>query len=271
MQIVDVSPVAGVDFEPAGAPGHVERGEREILPLAVDFLAKALGGAASIIVCGQGSRHGGTLLAAACERVKAIHVFDPDPEPSQLATLGLAAPTAEITHHPRSAAQGDWPQPSGAGGGSAILALGGILGHWTHAAAQTFLQACRQVLSTGDGLLVSCELPQDGAQLEAHHLDFGQNLVRQRLGQMTRNLGFEARVCFDPSRLEMMYTARLTAPVALNIAGTETHFQIGDTVICGRSRLLTASDLAQLDPHFELDRVWTSSDGAALLALLRKR
>ena len=155
-----------------------------------------------------------------------------------------------------------------------VLFLGSTIGNFDAGADVRFLRQVRQILASGDSLLLGADLVKPRKQLLAAYDDpagvtaaFNRNL----LARINRELGgdfdvrafeHEARFNENTSSVEMHLRSRKRQVVHVRLAGLEVTFARGETIWTESSHKYTLEELAALSTAagFALEAQWVDAE-----------
>jgi len=166
-------------------------------------------------------------------------------------------------------------------GGLLVLFLGSNLGNFDRDAAHDFLDAIRQTLRPGDGLLLGADLVKPEADLLLAYDDplgvtaaFNKNVllrINRELGGNFDLGGFTHRAVFDraESRIEMRLVSLRDQRVEIPAAETSVRFAEGDFIWTESSYKYSAPALQQLveSSGFACRRQWLDPEAHFALTL----
>ena len=250
---------------------HVERAEREVLDRILPELGQWIGPAARLIDCGPFTGLRTAQLSATLERPKAIVLMNREIDPRIFDLLQAKAATAEISVAPTSATAAAWNLPAIGSGTSLAMIAGGGLGFLTEAERKDLFHGASETLKSDDFLLVTLELTQDAALVEAAYQEFGQHLVRTSLTRLGKSHGFEARVFHQASSHQIQFGALAQKDATIQWQDAGCGFSPGDWLAMGAAQQFTADTLAQALPDFDVHQTWRASDGRVEVMLLKKK
>lgn len=250
---------------------HVERAEREVLDRILPHIATLVGPAARLIDCGPftGLRTAQTL--ATLERPKAIVLMNREIDPRIFDTLQAKATTAEISVAPASATPANWDLPAIGSGTTLAMISGGGLGFLTAGGRKELFHGASLTLKSDDFLLVTIELAQDAAMVEAAYQEFGQSLVRTCLTRLGKSHGFEARVFHQATSQRVQFGAVAQKDASIQWQDAGCGFKLGDWLAIGAAQQFTTETLAQEVAGFDIHQTWRASDGRIEVMLLKKK
>lgn len=250
---------------------HVERAEREVLDRILPDVGNLIGPAARLIDCGPFTGLRTAHLLSSLERPKAIVLMNREIDPRAFDSLQAKAPTAEISLAPASASPTIWDLPAIGSGTTLAWIAGGGLSFLAQGERQNLFQGAAQTLKTGDFLLVTIELAQNAAVLEAIYQEFGQQVVRTCLTRLGKSQGLEARIFHHPSSQQIQFGALAQKDASIQWQDAGCGFRPGDWLSMGAAQQFSAETLAVELPDFDLHQTWRSSDGRVDLMLLKKK
>lgn len=250
---------------------HIERAEREVLDRILPQLGELIGPAARLIDCGPftGLRTAHVLMAL--ERPKAIVLMNREIDPRIFDTLNAIDSTAEVSLAPASASPSSWDLPAiGSGTSLALIASGG-LGFLSETERRDLIKGAAQTLKSNDFLLLTIELAQDAAVLEAAYQDFGLHLVRACLTSLGKSHGFEPHIFHEASSQQVQFGAVAQKEATIQWQDVCCLFSPGDWLAMGSAQQFTAATLISELAEFDVQETWHASDGRADVMLLKKK
>jgi hypothetical protein len=250
---------------------HVERAEREVLDRILPHLGDLIGPAARLIDCGPFTGLRTAQILAALERPKAIVLMNREIDPRIFDTLNAMDSTAEISLGPASASASSWDLPAiGSGTSLALIAAGG-LGFLSEAERKDLFTAAAKTLKSNDFLLVSIELAQDGAVVEAAYQDFGQHVVRTCLTRLGKSHGLEPRIFHQASSQLVQFGALAQKDATIQWQDVGCGFSPGDWLAMGGAQQFTTASLTSELVGFDVHGTWRASDGRVDVIMLQKK
>jgi L-histidine Nalpha-methyltransferase len=165
-----------------------------------------------------------------------------------------------------------------------VLFLGSNIGNFDPPEAERFLRAIRDVLSSGDALLLGTELNKDEATLEAAYDDpagvtaaFNLNIlarINRELGGHFDIRGFAHRAFYDHAdgRIEMHLESRGQQTVNIDALGMSITFAPGETIHTESSYKFSQADVKHLAraSGFEFECSWMDARHRFASHLLRR-
>lgn len=250
---------------------HIERAEREVLDRILPELGNQIGPAARLIDCGPFTGLRTAQLLATLERPKAIVLMNREIDPRIFDVLQAKATTAEISVAPASATPETWDLPAIGSGTSLAVIAGGGLGFLTQAERKDLFSGASATLKTDDFLLLTIELAQNAAVVEAAYQDFGQHLVRTCLTRLGKSHGLETRVFHQATSQQVMFGALAQKDANIQWQDAGCSFSPGDWLAMGAAQQFTAETLAREVMDFDVHQTWRASDGRVDVVLLKKK
>lgn len=250
---------------------HVERSEREVLDRILPQLGELIGPAARLIDCGPFAGLRTAHILAALERPKAIVLMNREIDPRIFDTLTAKDSTAEITLAPASASPSSWDLPAiGSGTSLALIASGGF-GFLSKAERRDLIAGAAQTLKSNDFLLLTIELAQDAAALEAAYQEFGLHLVRTCLTRLGKSHGLEPRTFHEAGSQQVQFGAVAQREASIQWQDAGCIFSPGDWLAMGSAQQFTAATLTAELAEFDVQEAWRASDGRADVMLMKKK
>ena len=250
---------------------HIERAEREVLDRILPQLGELIGPAARLIDCGPFTGLRTAQVVMALERPKAVVLMNRDIDPRIFDTLNTKDSTAEISVAPASATPSSWDLPAIGSGTSLALIAGGGLGFLSETERQDLITGAAQTLKSGDFLLLTIELAQDGAMAEAAYQDFGLHLVRSCLTRLGKSHGLEPHIFHEASSQQVQFGAVAQKEATIQWQDVCCLFNPGDWLAMGAAQQFTAATLISELAGFDVQEMWRASDGRADVVLLKKK
>ncbi|OYU76561.1 MAG: hypothetical protein CFE32_09640 [Alphaproteobacteria bacterium PA3] len=222
---------------------HVERSEREVLDRILPQLGELIGPAARLIDCGPFTGLRTAQILAALERPKAIVLMNREIDPRIFDTLTAKDSTAEITVAPVSASPSSWDLPAiGSGTSLALIASGGF-GFLSKGERRDLITGAAQTLKSNDFLLLTIELAQDAAVLEAAYQEFGLHLVRTCLTRLGKSHGLEPRIFHEAGSQHVQFGALAQKDATLQWQDVGCSFSPGEWLALGVAQTIHCRDL----------------------------
>lgn len=258
------------------------RAEREILTRSANEIVAELDGPVELVELGSGSAEKTRfVIDALLARQSSLHFIPVDIsaaalELSSRALLGTydgLSITGYASEYSGALAALRGVPPEGRR--RLALFLGGNVGNFKRGKARQFLRELRQVLSTGDALLLGADLKKDAEVLEAAYDDalgvtaaFNLNV----LARINRELGasfdlrrFSHRARFNERRcrIEMHLVSRCGQAVEIPALGMTVRFREGETIHTENSHKYDLEMLSEMaaDTGYERTRTWTDAEG----------
>ena len=250
---------------------HVERAEREVLDRMLPRLGELIGPAARLIDCGPFTGLRTAHVLAALERPKAIVLLNREIDPRIFDTLNAMDSTAEISLAPAGASPSSWDLPAIGSGTSLALIAGGGLGFLSQAERKDLFTGAAQTLKSNDFLMVTIELAQDAAVVEAAYQDFGQHVVRTCLTRLGKSHGLDPRIFHQASSQTVQFGALAQKDAAIQWQDVGCSFDPGDWLAMGAAQQFTTATLTCELIGFEVQETWRASDGRVDVMLLTKK
>ncbi|WP_313588243.1 L-histidine N(alpha)-methyltransferase [Aquidulcibacter sp.] len=250
---------------------HVDRAEHEVLDRILPHLGELIGPAARLIDCGPFTGLRTAQVLEALERPKAIVLMNREIDPRIFDTLNTKDSTAEISLAPASATPSSWDLPAIGSGTSLALIAGGGFGFLSKAERRDLITGAAQTLKSGDFLLLTIELAQDGAVAEAAYQDFGLHLVRACLTRLGKSHGLEPRIFHEAGSQQVQFGAVAQKEASIQWQDVCCLFSPGDWLAMGAAQQFTAATLTSELAGFDVQETWHASDGRADVVLLKKK
>jgi dimethylhistidine N-methyltransferase len=259
---------------------YLTRAENEILDRYADEIVAAVDGDITLIEMGSGSASKTRLLIEALLRKQAELLFIPvDISASALDSssriLLQSYPQLRVEAYAADYFAGLTELAKKQRGRTLALFLGSNISNFDPEEALKFLRALRQVLLSGDALLLGADLKKDKATLEAAYNDalgvtaaFNLNV----LARINRELGgnfdlraFQHRAFYNEvlGRVEIYIESTRAQTVAISQLEMEVQFQAGEQIHTENSHKYDPSDIASLASATGFVHARTWLDGEA--------